>query len=118
MYNTEIMQILTLCAQLPLSLRHHLKVIVSLASIEQPKMWMSSSMISLQPYICIMHVVISDNIIINNNNFINLLQGLLTYKSWSMKKKWEFLNLSKVPQITKTGIKGIQNKGTLLTANA
>ena len=34
-----------------------------------------------------MHVVISDNIIINNNNFINLLQGLLTYKSWSMKKK-------------------------------
>ena len=88
MYNTEIMQILTLCAQLPLSLRHHLKV-VSLASIEQPKMWMSSSMISLQPYICIMHVVISDNNIINNNNFINLLQGLLTYKSWSMKKKNE-----------------------------
>ena len=34
------------------------------------------------------------------------------------KKKREFLNLSKVPQITKTGIKGIQNKGTLLTANA
>ena len=89
MYNTEIMQILTLCAQIPLSLRHHLKVIVSLASIGQPKMWMSSSMISLQPYICIMHVVISDNIIIINNNFINLLQGLLTYKSWSMKKKNE-----------------------------
>ena len=44
-------------------------------------------MISLQPYICIMHVVISDNIIINNNNFINLLQDLLTYKSWSMTKK-------------------------------
>ena len=86
MNNTEIMQILTLRVQIQLSLRHHLKV-VSLASIGQPKMWMSSSMISLQPYICIMHVVISDNIIINNNNFINLLQGLLTYKSWSMKKK-------------------------------
>ena len=44
-------------------------------------------MISLQPRICIMHVVISNNIIINNNNFINLLQDLLTYKSWSMTKK-------------------------------
>ena len=117
MYNTEIMQILTLCAQLPLSLRHHLKVIVSLASIEQPKMWMSGSMISLQPYICIMHVVISDNIIINNNNFINLLQGLLTYKSWSMKKKMRIFKFIEGAS-TKTGIKGIQHKGTLLTANA
>ena len=70
MYSTEIMQILTLCVQIPLSLRHHLKVIVSLASIGQPKMWMSSSMISLQPYICIMHVVISHNTIINNNNLL------------------------------------------------
>ena len=64
MCNTEIMQILTLRVQIPLSLRHHLKVIVSLASIGQPKMWMSSSMISLQPYRCIMHVVISHNVII------------------------------------------------------
>ena len=63
MYNTEIMQILTLCTQIPLSLRRHLKVIVSLASIGQPKLWMSSTMISLQPYICIKHVVISDRII-------------------------------------------------------
>ena len=28
------------------------------------------------------------------------------------------LNLSEVSQVTKTGIKGIQNKGTLVTANA
>ena len=63
MNNTEIMQILTLRVQIQLSLRHHLKV-VSLASIGQPKMWMSSSMISLQPYRCIMHVVISHNVII------------------------------------------------------
>ena len=67
---TEIMQILTLRVQIPLSLRHHAEVIVSLASIGQPKMWMSSSMISLQPYICIMHLVISHNIIINNNNLL------------------------------------------------
>ena len=64
MNNTEIMQILTLPVQIQLSLRHHLKVIVSLASIGQPKMWMSNSMISLQPYRCITHVVISHNVII------------------------------------------------------
>ena len=70
MCNTEIMQILTLRVQIQLSLRHHLKIIVSLAAIGQPKMWMSSSMISLQPYICIMHLVISHDIIINNNNLL------------------------------------------------
>ena len=38
MYNTEIIKILTLRAQIALSLRQDLNIIVSLASIGQPNM--------------------------------------------------------------------------------
>ena len=64
MYNTDIIKILTLCVQMALSLRQDLNIIVSLASIGQPNMIMA-----LQPHICIMHAVINDNII-NNNNLV------------------------------------------------
>ena len=71
MYNTEIIKILTLRVQIALSLRQDLNII---------GLYWKAQYDSLQPHICIMHAVINDNIINNNNLTSNLLQCLLTYK--------------------------------------
>ena len=60
MYNTEIIKILTLRVQIALSLRQHLNII---------GLYWKAQYDSLQPHICIMHAVINDNII-NNNNLV------------------------------------------------
>ena len=60
MYNTEIIKILTLRVQIALSLRQNLNII---------GLYWKAQYDSLQPHICIMHAVINDNII-NNNNLV------------------------------------------------
>ena len=58
MYNTEILKIWTLRVQIALSLRQDLNII---------GFYWKAQYDSLQPHICIMHAVINDDIICNNN---------------------------------------------------
>ena len=60
MYNKDIIKILTLCVQMALSLRQDLNII---------GLYWKAQYDFLQPHICIMHAVINDNII-NNNNLV------------------------------------------------
>ena len=60
MYNTEIIKILTLRVEIALSLRQHSNII---------GLYWTAQYDSLQPHICVMHAVIND-IIINNNNLV------------------------------------------------
>ena len=72
MYNTEIIKIWTLRVQITLSLRQDLNIRCFLG------LYWKAQYDSLQTHI--MHAVINDNIINNNNLTSNLLQCLLTYK--------------------------------------
>ena len=74
MYNSEIIKIWTLRVQITLSLRQDLNIHCFLG------LYWKAQYDSLQPHVCIMHAVINDNIINNNNLTSNLLQCLLTYK--------------------------------------
>ena len=62
---TQIIKVLTLRVQIALSLRQDLNIIVSLASIGKPNMIIYNPTFA----VCIMHAVINDNII-NNNNLV------------------------------------------------